>query len=61
MGIDVDGGRWSALEIDQFVSQFARNEDGSYAITSVNQAGSGQTFPDTVVAVRAGPTKWRTV
>jgi hypothetical protein len=61
IGIDVDGGRWPAVEMDQLFAQFARNEDGSYGIMSLNQSGSGQTFRDTVVAVRAGAIKWRVV
>ena len=59
IGIDVDGGKWTAIEIDQLISQFTRNDDGSYGIMSLNQSGSGQTFPDTVVAVQAGPFNWR--
>jgi hypothetical protein len=59
MGVDVDGGLWQAVELDQFFNQFSRNSDGSYAITAVNQSGSGQTFPNTVVAVQAGPITWQ--
>jgi hypothetical protein len=59
IGIDVDGGKWTAVEIDQFFSQFSRNDDGSYGIMSLNQSGSGQTFPDTDVMVQPGPFNWR--
>ena len=61
MGIDVDGGKWSAVEIDQLFTQFARNSDDSYGVVSLNRSGSGQTFPDTVVAVQAGSIRWQLV
>lgn len=59
IGIDVDGGKWTAIEIDQMFNQFTRNTDGSYGVMSLNQSGSGQTFPDTVVSVTAGSFNWR--
>ena len=59
VGIDVDGGRWTAIEIDQMFSQFTRNGSGAYGVTSLNQSGSGQTFPDTVVSVTAGSFNWQ--
>lgn len=59
IGIDVDGGKWTAIEIDQMFTQFTRNDDGSYGIMSLNQSGSGQTFPDTDVMVQPGSFNWR--
>jgi len=59
IGIDVDGGKWTAIEIDQMFAQFTRNSDGSYGVMSLNQSGSGQTFSDTVVSVTAGSFSWR--
>jgi hypothetical protein len=61
IGIDSDGGKWTAIEIDHLFTQFTRNADGSYGVMSLNQSGFGRTFPDTDVAVQAGPFKWRLV
>jgi hypothetical protein len=59
MGVDVDGGNWAAIELDQLFTQFSKNADGSYAMLSLNYSGSGQTFPDTVVSLQAGPISWQ--
>jgi hypothetical protein len=59
VGIDVDGGKWTAIEIDQMFMQFTRNDDGSYGVMTLNQSGTGQTFSDTVVSVTAGSFNWQ--
>jgi hypothetical protein len=61
IGIDSDGGKWTAIEIDQLFTQFTRNADGSYGVMSLNQSGFGRTFPDTDVAVQPGSFQWRLV
>jgi hypothetical protein len=57
-GIDSDGNSWPAVELDQVFTQFSRTADGSYAMLTANQRGTGQLFPDTVVSLHAGPLHW---
>jgi hypothetical protein len=59
MGKDSAGKLWVAIEIDKMFAQFVHGSDGSYGGLAINQTGSGQTFPDTDVAVTAGPFTWQ--
>jgi hypothetical protein len=60
-GIDADGNRWAAIEFDQLIPQFSRNGNGSYGALQLNNAGTGSTFPDTVVSAQPGAIRWSIV